>query len=146
MTATQRIVFTCLVGLVVALLLVGVVSGTVLRHVVQIAPAVAALVLVARRPALGAYAAVPVFAFWLCIVALIWLFLLGLSRIASGHYTLAEIVATVLMAGFSAAGIRKSVTLGNTLPLSARALAIVIFGALQVGVMWVSLLPQIAHR
>ena len=92
MAATeQRTVRSCFIGLAVALLLVGVVSGTVLRHLVQIVPILIGLALLARRPDWGAYAAIPIFTFWALIVVLIWLFLLGLSRIANGHYTPIEV-------------------------------------------------------
>jgi Flp pilus assembly protein TadB len=37
-SSAKRIVLSCLIGLALALLLVGVVSGTVLRHIVQIVP------------------------------------------------------------------------------------------------------------
>lgn len=58
---------------------------------------------------------------------------------------LVGLVVALLVVG-SAAGIRRSLTLGSTLPVVARALAFVIFGGLQVGAMWISLLPQFAHR
>jgi len=91
--------------LALALLLVGVVSATFLRHVVQILPIVLVVGVLARRPAWGAYAAIPIFLFWTFIVVLIWLFLLGLSRVANGHYTPIEVVSTFLMAGFSVVGL-----------------------------------------
>ena len=47
------IVLSCLVGLGLALLSAGVVSGTFLRHVVQIVPMIAAAGVLARRPARG---------------------------------------------------------------------------------------------
>jgi hypothetical protein len=136
----------CLIGLAAALLLVGVVSGTLLRHVVQILPIALAFVVVRRRPAWGAYAALPIFLFWIMIVVLIWLFLLGLSRIASGDYTVIEIVLTLVMAACSVAGLVKSVALGRSTSLGNRVAAFVLFAALQVVAMWVSLLRPIASR
>ena len=105
--SSHRIVLTCLVGLGLALLLVGVVSGTLLRHVVQVTPIVIAAALVVRRPEWGAYASFPIFLFWLFIVVLIWLFLLGLSRIASGRYTPIEVVSTFLLAAFTIVGLTR---------------------------------------
>jgi hypothetical protein len=61
---SQRIVLGCLIGLALALLLVGVVSGTVLRHVIQILPIVGAAGVLMQRPAFGAYAALPIFLFF----------------------------------------------------------------------------------
>jgi len=72
-TSNHRGVLACLVGLALALLLVGVVSGTLLRHMAQVTPIVMAAALLSRRPALGAYASFPIFVFWLFIVGLIWL-------------------------------------------------------------------------
>jgi hypothetical protein len=86
-----------LIGLALALMLVGLVSGTVLRHIVQIVPIMVVLAVVRRRPDWGAEAAIPIFLFWTFIVVLIWLFLLGLSRIANGHYTPIEVISTFLM-------------------------------------------------
>jgi hypothetical protein len=111
--SAERTTRDCLVGLAVALLLVGVVSGTVLRHLVQIAPIMPGLVLLARRPDRGAYAALPIFICWSLIVMLIWSFLLGLSRIANGHYTPLEVASTFVMAGCSVVGVVKSIELGR---------------------------------
>jgi hypothetical protein len=142
----QGFVAGCLIGLAAALLLVGVVSGTLLRHVVQILPIAVAFVVVRRRPAWGAYAALPIFLFWILVVVLIWLFLLGLSRIASGHYTVIEIVSTFVMAACSVAGSVKCVALGRSLPAGSRVAAFLLFAALQVAAMWVSFLRPIANR
>src|SRR2546425_8210151 len=60
-----------------ALIVVGIVSHTLLRHFIQIAPLIGALSLLLRRSAFGVSAAVPLFAFWFLIMGAIWLFLLG---------------------------------------------------------------------
>lgn len=136
----------CLVGLALALLLVGLVSGTVLRHVIQIVPIVVVLAIVRRRPDWAAYAAIPIFLFWTLVVILIWLFLLGFSRIANGHYTTIEITSTCLMMACSIVGVVKCVQLGSTLSAAGRTLAFVLFAGMQVAVMWVSFLRPIANR
>ena len=147
MESTSKLfVRICLIGLAVALLLVGVVSGTFLRHVVQILPIVFVLIILQGRPAWGAYAAVPIFIFWVGIVILIWLFLLGLSQIANGHYTAIEIVLTFVMAACSVAGVVKSLSLGRPLSVFGRVGAFTLFAALQVAAMWVSFLRPIANR
>ena len=145
-SSAKRVVLGCLVGLAAALLLVGIVSGTFLRHIVQILPIVAAVLLLMRKPAWGAWAAVPIFVFWTFIVVLIWLFLLGLSRIASGHYTVIEILSTFLMAGFSAVGVARSIRLGRSLPVAPRVLLMTAFALAQVAAMWVSFLKPIVNR
>jgi hypothetical protein len=138
--------FACLSGLAIALIVVGVVSGTILRHVVQIAPIAIAVAVGVRRPALGAYAALPIFVFWTLIVVLIWLFLLGLSRIANGHYTIAEIISTVVMAACCVYGAIGAVSIGRALPIAGRVLAFVTLAVLQFAAMWISFLPAIASR
>jgi hypothetical protein len=45
----ERVVRWCLAGAIVALLLVGLVSGTPIRHVIQALPAAIALALLAKR-------------------------------------------------------------------------------------------------
>lgn len=146
MTSAQRTVAASLVGLSVALLLVGVVSGTFFRHVVQIIPAAVALAFAVRRPAVGAYAAIPIFAFWTLVCILIWLFLLGVSRIARGTYTTAEIVLTLVMVGASVVGGAKSLAVGRPLSVPRRAATILLFAAFQVGAMIVSFLKPIVNR
>jgi hypothetical protein len=142
----RRIVFGCLIGLAIALLVVGGVSGTVLRHVVQILPVVAAILILRTRPDWGAYASIPIFVFWIGIVALIWLFLLGISHIANGRFTPIEIVLTFFMMVFSLVGAVSSIRLGRSLPPIGRLLAISLFALFQVAAMWLSFLKPIANR
>jgi len=144
--SNERVVLSSLVGLGLALLVVGVVSGTLLRHVIQIVPIIAAIPLFRGRADYLAYAALPLFAFWLLIVALIWLFLLGVSRIANGHYTGTEIAMTVVMAGCSLVGGVKSITLGKPMRPLVRVFTFVLFAVLQVASMMLSLREPFAHR
>jgi hypothetical protein len=143
---SERIVWGCLIGLATALFVVGVVSGTVLRHIVQILPILAAAVVMRYRPAWGAYASLPIFVFWVGIVVLIWLFLLGVSRIANGRFTPIEIAATFFMAAFSLVGGATSIQLGKPLRFTGRLLAISLFAMLQVAAMWLSFLKPVANR
>lgn len=87
MTREERITAIALTTVLVALLLVGLVSGTILRHVVQVGPLLAAVLAVTLRPGWSRFAAMPVFAFWLFIMALIWLYLLGLARVVTGQFS-----------------------------------------------------------
>ena len=136
----------CLGGLAMALMVVGVVSGTVLRHVVQIVPAILAAVVIWRRQAAGAYAAMAIFIFWILIVVLIWLFLAGLSRIANGQYTLAEVICTVVMGLCCGYGAVRAIPIGRPATIASRALAFGAFAVLQVAAMWISFSPSIANR
>ena len=62
---------TCLFGVVLSLLLVGIVSDTMARHVAQAAPALLALGLAIRLAPAGAWLALPVFAFWIVVMVAI---------------------------------------------------------------------------
>ena len=74
-----------------ALLAIGVVRGTFVRHLVQVMPIVVAIGVVARWPDWGAYAAVPLFVFWG----------LGLFGIADEQYTPIQRALIVIIAGLS---------------------------------------------
>lgn len=139
------IVHGCLVGLAVALLLVGIVSGTILRHVVQIIPIVLTVGLIRKRPDVGGYAALPIFVFWTFIVVLIWLFLLGLSGLASGRYSPTEKAATLVMMGCSLFGAVNAIQLGRSLRPLRRILVFVLFLVLQLVMMWISFMRVIAY-
>ncbi|PYQ94870.1 MAG: hypothetical protein DMF97_17810 [Acidobacteria bacterium] len=128
-----------------ALLMVGIVSHTLLRHVVQIAPLVGAVSLGLRGSSLGVSAAVPLFGFWFLIMSAIWLFLLGVAQIVSGTFTSAEIALTVIIGAASVLGLaaawRQSVT-----RTPARLFTVVGFAVLQLAAMWISLQPFVARR
>jgi len=143
---TRVSVSTCLVALVVGLLLVGVASGTPLRHVLQAAPALALLAVRARARAWTSFAAVAVFAFWLAIMSLIWLYLLGLARIVTGHFTRVEIALTLVIGGASAAGVVAALRGREPSSWPARGAAFVVAAALQVGATWLSVQPAFATR
>lgn len=136
----------CLAGLAIALIVVGLVSGTILRHIVQIVPVVTAGIVVIRRPAIGAYAALPIFIFWMFIVSLIWLFLAGLSRIANGHYTIPEIISTIVMAACCGYGVIRAIPIGRPSPVGWRIATFLGFAALQFVAMWISFMPSVANR
>ena len=149
MTTTSSrasVLITCLGGLAIALMVVGVVSGTVLRHVVQIVPVLLAAAFVSWRPAIGAYAALPIFIFWILIVILIWLFLAGLSRIANGHYTATEILSTVVMAVCCGYGVFRAIPSGRPASIAARVVTFIAFAALQFAAMLISFSRSIANR
>ena len=144
--ASRNAIVGSFVGLALALLVVGVVSGTLLRHIVQIVPIGIGLGVLVRWPNRGAYAALPIFLFWALVVVLIWLFLLGLSRIASGHYTRTEVGSTIVMLASSIVGTTQCVRLGRRLPILGRLSIFVLFAAIQFVAMWISFLPSIANR
>ena len=97
----------CLAGIAVALVLVGAVSHTIPRHLVQIVPLILGAGLVLGRNPSASYAAVGLCAFWAVLMGLIWLYLLGLSGVVSGTYSAVEIALTVVIAVFSVLGILR---------------------------------------
>jgi len=147
--APRHIAALCLAVVAVSLLLVGLESGTIVRHVVQILPIPAAIAVALRRPAWGALVAIPIFLFWSLIVILIWLFVLGISRAASGQYTAIELALTVAIALSSVAGIAASGRLVAAPTWSHRVRVLCVFalaGGVQFAAMWTSFLPPFASR
>jgi hypothetical protein len=135
----------CLFGLATALMVVGIESGLVIRHIVQIVPIVGALAVSLRQPRWAAYAAIPMFAIWLLVSGLIWSFLLGISRVLTGEFTPVEIACTIVMGASGLLGITASLVAAR--PFQARHLATVLLGfALQVAAVVISVQPAIAAR
>jgi hypothetical protein len=134
-----------LAAVLAALILVGFVSGTPIRHVVQVVPIAVALVLSLRGFKAAPYAALAVFLFWLAIMVLIWLFLLGIARITTGHFTPIEIVLTVVIGGASAWGLLASLRAPSPIRVGQRIAWTLAFAVFQIVAMWVSLRPAIAE-
>jgi len=131
--------------LALGLLVVGVESGTIIRHLVQMVPVLAVLGLALRNRPEAKDASLAVFLFWFGIMALIWLFLLGVSRIVTGTFTPIEIAMTILMGGACLAGAYFAVTGESGRRWLARISAFAFAFALQFAFMWVSFLEPLAH-
>jgi len=129
-----------------ALLVVGIVSDTLLRHIIQIAPLVVALSLLPRRFDWGVSAAAPLFAFWLFVMGAIWLFLLGVARIVTGTFTPVEVILTVIIGLASLLGLGTAYRRGTAIPILARLGTIVTFAVLQFAAMWFSVQPFVTRR
>jgi hypothetical protein len=129
-----------------ALIVVGIVSQTPLRHIIQITPIVVALALLRRRPHVGLAAAAPLFAFWLLMMGAIWLFLLGVARIFTGRFTAAEIILTIVIGIAAFVGLAVSSRRGATLDAVPRLCTIAGFAFLQFAAMWLSVQPFVAQR
>jgi len=135
----SRIIAVALASVILGLLAVGIVRGTLLRHVIQIVPAALALGLAVRRVSGAAYAALAVFAFWLLIMVAIWLFLLNLARITTGHFTPTEVALTFLIGASCLFGLSQTFRAEPAVRWFKRAAWAVAFAALQIGAMWASL-------
>ena len=129
----------CLSGVAGCLLLVGIASGTFLRHVFQIAPIAIVLVFAIRGASWTAPAAVGLFGCWAFFMGLIWLYLAGIQTFFTGTYTLFEIASTILISGFCIVGIMASWAAEQTMGRGRRMLISVGFVALQLAAMWLSL-------
>jgi hypothetical protein len=129
-----------------ALVIVGLVSGTLTIHLVQVAPLVVALALLWRGSNLGLAAAVPLCVFWLLVMGGIWLFLLGIARIFTGTFSPMEIALTLVIGVAGTVGIVGSIRQPVGLSRSACYAMAVVFSVLQAGALWLSYLPFIVGR
>ena len=104
-TRDFHLLVICCVTMIAALLVVGVVSHGVVRHIVQTSPLWIAIMLAVRRSPWSKWAALPCFAFWLVLMAAIWLYLLGWARLVTGHFSPTEIAMTMIVGIASLTGI-----------------------------------------
>ena len=137
----------CSLAIIAALVLgVGIGSHLVLRHVVQTLPLWVAVALGLRRSRAAGWAGLPVFLFWLVLMALIWLYLLGMSNILSGHFTPLEIAMTLIVGIASVAGIVTFFRFRSYLSAWGSTSIFVVLAAAQFACFRLSFLPAIAHR
>jgi uncharacterized membrane protein YoaK (UPF0700 family) len=136
----------CSVAVLVALYVVGAVSNGSLRHAVQTLPLWFPIALGYRQRELAKWSALPCLTFWLAIMVLIWLFLLGWSRIVSRHFSPIEIAMTLVVGVASVTGIVVSLRWRTAVPSFAALGAAVLFGVLQLLAFRISLIPYIATR
>ncbi len=87
----------CLAGVCISLIIVGVVSNTLTRHLIQIIPVVLVLAASLARMKWMVFAAFPLFIFWLLIMLFIWLYLLKIATLTRGHFTVPEILLTLVI-------------------------------------------------
>jgi hypothetical protein len=144
MTDTLKGVAWCCLAVLIALYIVGAVSHGSLRHVVQTLPLWFPIVMGFNRRELARWCALPCLCFWLGIMVLIWLFLLGWAHVVSGQFSPVEIAMTLIVGIASAAGLGLSLWWARW---SLRGVAlIVLFGILQCLAFRISLLPAIAQQ
>jgi len=133
-----------LLGLIVSLMIVGWVSHTPIRHLVQVSPCLLALFFLWRGYKWAPISVLPLFAVWFVLMTFIWLFLLGIARVLTGHFTPTEIVLTIIigiccLGGFSTA-LRDYRGRSIVTPL----LVFVVFLALQAAAVWLSMHTRVA--
>jgi hypothetical protein len=137
----------CSLAIIAALVLgVGIRSHLLLRHIVQTLPLWVAVGLGFRRSRAAGWAGLPLFLFWLVLMTFIWLYLLGLSNMVSGHFTRLEIAMTIIVGIGSGAGIVAFSRLKSLLSGWRMATIFIVFAAVQFLCFRLSFLPAIAHR
>jgi cation transport ATPase len=132
--------------MIIALWIVGIASGEILRHLIQTLPIWIGVILGFRNSEWTKSAALPFFIFWFAIMTLIWLFLLGWSRIVRGHYSPTEVAMTIVIGAAAFAGIIFCVRMKTQIKFIQAAGIFVLTALAQYGAMYVSLLPQFRSR
>jgi hypothetical protein len=146
MPIASKWIADCAVAVLAALYVVGAVSHGSLRHAVQTLPLWFPIALGFRQRELAKWSALPCFVFWFAIMVLIWLFLLGWARIASGHFSPIEIAMTLVVGIASVTGIVLSLRWRTAVSSFAATGAVVLFGVFQLLAFRISLIPYVATR
>jgi hypothetical protein len=144
MTNNLKGIGWCSLAILVALYIVGAVSHGSLRHEVQTLALWVPVVAGFNRREYARWCALPCFLFWLLIMVLIWLFLLGVSHLFSGQFSPIEIAMTIVVGLTSAVGAVLCVLRARWSWLGSG--LVVFFAVLQVALMRISFLPAIAHQ
>ncbi len=144
-TIPRRIAICCL-AMIIALWIVGLASGEVIRHLIQTLPIWIGVILGFRNSQWTKSAALPFFIFWFGIMALIWLYLLGVSRIITGHYSATEIAMTIVVGAAAFLGIAICTQMRTRTKLVQSVAVFVITALAQYAAMYVSLMPRFRSR
>jgi hypothetical protein len=146
MQNSSKMIAWCSLAMLMALYVVGAVSHGLLRHAVQTLPLWFPIALGFQEREQAKWSALPCFIFWLLIMTLIWLFLLGWARILTGHFSPVEIAMTIIVGIACLAGLTISLRWRTKVrPLAAIGVT-ALFGAMQILAMRISLIPYIATR
>jgi hypothetical protein len=145
MGITSRSLASCALLLIGALYIVGIVSHGVVRHIVQTAPVWLTAVLALKRSAWSKWTALPCFLFWLFLMVLIWLFLLGWAHVVSGSFTPIEIAMTLVVGFSSIAGMVLAARMKTEIRAISASAAFLGILILQLLAFRISLLPSIAY-
>jgi hypothetical protein len=118
----------------------------VLRHVVQTALFWFGVILGFRHSQAAGWSTLPLFLFWAALMTCIWLYLLGISSLLSGHFSALEIAMTVVFGIASLFGIAMFVRLKSSLSWATRLIVLFLGMSIQIVCFRVSFLPAIAQR
>lgn len=103
----HKIVAISLLAVAILLLVVGIESGTIARHIIQIIPIVTVVPVAFRDREHGLPPALAVLLFWFIVMVLIWLHLMNVTHILQGTFTTLEIIITLMIALMCLVGILK---------------------------------------
>jgi hypothetical protein len=146
-SAETLIIAVCCLTIIAALVLgVGLATNLVLRHIVQTAPLWIGVILGFRHSRAASWAAIPLFIVWLVLMALIWLYLLGISNLLSGHFSPIEIAMTIIVGAAAIVGIGGCIRFKSSLSPTRAGGIFLLMLVLQLACLRVSFLPAIAHR
>jgi len=141
-----RVLIGCCVAIMAALLVVGAVSHGVIRHIVQTSPLWISIALGIRGSGWVKWTALPCFVFWLLMMVVIWLFLLGWTHIVSGSFSSTEIAMTGVIGLASILGIIEALRVRRSGGALAASATFLIVAVLQLAAIRLSLLQAIAHH
>jgi hypothetical protein len=145
-SAQPIVIAICALAIILALVAgVGGATGLVWRHVIQTLPFWVAVRLGFRRSAFTGWIALPCFIFWLVIMILIWLYLLGFARILTGHFAPIEIVMTIIVGLASLVGIVSFLRFKSRVRPWLAIVFFLIFAAAQWGCFLLSITPRFAN-
>jgi hypothetical protein len=137
----------CCLAIMVALVGgVGLATGLVIRHVVQTAPLWIGLALGMRGSRAVGWFTAPIFAFWMVLMTLIWLYLAGWSTLISGHFSPFETAMTLAVGAACVIGLWLDARSFAGVPVTTAAGLFVIAAAAQSLCFRLSMLPGIARR
>jgi hypothetical protein len=142
----KRIALCCLAIIVALVGGVGLATDLVIRHAVQTAPLGIGLALGIRGSRAVGWFTAPIFAVWMVLMTLIWLYLAGWSTLISGHFSLFETAMTLVVGAACAIGLWLDVRSFAGVPATTAAGLFVIAAAAQWLCFRLSALPGIAHR
>ena len=131
--------------IIVCLLVIGAVSGTIVRHIVQLIPIFAALCLALAGRKGAASAALPLFSFWFLIMVLVLLTATGIANVAPGTYSPTEIAMASLIWIACGLGGCRVLWMRSESSLGIRVGLFLSFGMLQILLFRVSFIRQLAQ-
>jgi hypothetical protein len=141
----NRPLLYCTLLTILCLYVVGFESHGILRHIVQTAPLWVVVFLVKRESPWTKWTALPSFIFWLVLMTLIWLFLLGWAKVLSGTFTPMEIVMATIVGLCSIAGIVLALRIRTEIHPTKASAVFASTALIQFLVFRISFLPAIAH-